>query len=342
MNKNRILHIFPNQKFTQPFIDFVNNNFPPSEHLFLVIGAKDFVKIESNNIIILSHISLMKNLFLFLKSLYNAERIIFHSLFFNERTLQIVLFQPWLLKKSYWIMWGGDFYFPETQPRIRKKIIKKIGHCIGNKGDYEFVKDIYSARSKRIFSIMYPSNLYKEISYQQTYTNDCINILVGNSANPSNNHIEVFEKLLNYNRDKIMIYSPLSYGGADEEYTKKVINKGKDLFGDRFKPMEEFIPFNEYIEFLSKIDIALFNPDRQQAFGNIITLLGFGKKVYLKSSVSTFSLLKDYRLDVFDIDDFGLEDLSTAKRVFHNNKKIIKKYFSEDALVKQLTNIFEF
>ena len=48
------------------------------------------------------------------------------------------------------------------------------------------------------------------------------------------------------------------------------------------------MPFNQYLEFLGKIDIAIFNHRRQQGFGNAITLLGLGKKVYL-NSVSTLN-----------------------------------------------------
>lgn len=43
-------------------------------------------------------------------------------------------------------------------------------------------------------------------------------------------------------------------------------------------PIVDFMDFNEYINFLSTIDIAIFNHKRQQGMGNIITLLGMGKK----------------------------------------------------------------
>lgn len=41
------------------------------------------------------------------------------------------------------------------------------------------------------------------------------------------------------------------------------------------------MPFEEYLGLLAKIDIAILNHKRQQAMGNITTLLGLGKKYIL-------------------------------------------------------------
>ena len=42
------------------------------------------------------------------------------------------------------------------------------------------------------------------------------------------------------------------------------------------------LPLSDYLKILGKIDIAIFNHERQQAVGNITSLLGLGKKVYIK------------------------------------------------------------
>jgi hypothetical protein len=39
-----------------------------------------------------------------------------------------------------------------------------------------------------------------------------LSILLGNSADPSNNHVEALERLLPYRDQDIKIYAPLSYG----------------------------------------------------------------------------------------------------------------------------------
>jgi hypothetical protein len=124
---------------------------------------------------------------------------------------------------------------------------------------------------------MYPSNLYKE--YQvPAKQHTGINILVGNSADPSNNHLDVLDKLEAHKNENIKIYVPLSYGN-------QVIAEEKKRFGDKFIPRTEMMPFQNYLEFMGLIDIAIFNHKRQQAIGNTITLLGLRKKVFIRSDV---------------------------------------------------------
>ena len=66
-------------------------------------------------------------------------------------------------------------------------------------------------------------------------------------------------------RKDIQIICPLSDG--NKEYAEAVINKGKEIFGCNFKPLQEFIPFEQYLDIVSKIDVAIFKHDRQQAIG---------------------------------------------------------------------------
>lgn len=43
---------------------------------------------------------------------------------------------------------------------------------------------------------------------------------------------------------------------------------------------------DEYYNFLNDMDIAIFDMNRQQALGNIMAMVTFGKKVYCKKSFS--------------------------------------------------------
>ena len=45
-------------------------------------------------------------------------------------------------------------------------------------------------------------------------------------------------------------------------------------FWRKFKPLVDFMPFDEYLNLLAKVDIAIFNHKRQQAMGNTTILLG--------------------------------------------------------------------
>ncbi|MFC6669724.1 hypothetical protein [Marinobacterium aestuariivivens] len=50
------------------------------------------------------------------KSMWQAEKIILHGLF-NSHIFYILAFQPWLLRKCSWVIWGGDLYIREAKIR---------------------------------------------------------------------------------------------------------------------------------------------------------------------------------------------------------------------------------
>jgi hypothetical protein len=240
-------------------------------------------------------------------------------------------------------MWGGDLYTYQLGYRnwkwkikefFRRPVIKKIGHLVTYiEGDVALARKWYKAKGEYHECLMYTSNLYQEYKLPK---NSCktINIQVGNSASSSNNHLEVLKKLLPYKDKNICIYLPLSYGSP--EYAKQVIKQGREWFGDKFKPLTGMLPFNEYLAFLGKIDIAIFNHNRQQAMGNTITLLGLGKTVYIRSDTTQWQFFKDKGITIRDV-----EQLHTLEcENLNENISKIKTYFSQGNYLKQLENLF--
>lgn len=338
------LHIFKNtnEKFSEPYIEFINNNFDKKEHFFYHIGEdRRTNKISRENIEFITKLKY----FTLIKDMYKANKIILHGLM-SPLLVFIFFLQPWLLKKCYWVVWGGDLYYFKNRKRnlktnfyefLRRSVIKNIGGIITHvKKDYELAQKWYGAKGKYYYSFMYPSNLYKEINLTDIEKKEKIYIQVGNSADPSNNHKEILEKLSKYKNENIEIICPLSYG--DKEYAKKIKSLGNEIFGNKFNPLMDFLPFDEYIKILSKIDIAIFNHKRQQAMGNIITLLGLGKKVYIRDDVTTWEFFKELRITVYNNKFIELNRISDEIK-FKNIKKI-KEHFSEEKLKKDLDKIF--
>ena len=332
--KNKIVHIIILDKFIPPFIDFINEHFDANEHLFVILGKEryKFGLTKEHDVVWIDSIF---KLFSLAVGLNSSRKIIIHGLW--SQVFNMILFvQPWLLQKSYWVMWGGDFYFPKKQSWIKRQVIKNMKHFITYlKGDYELVQQWYGAKGKYHECFMYPSNLFKEYDIKERENNG-INIQVGNSADPTNNHLKILEKLFQYKEEDIRIYVPLSYG--DQDYANAVVKKGKELFGDKFIPMTEFIPFEKYLEFLGEVRIAVFAHDRQQAMGNIITLLGLGKKVYLNSNTVQWNFFTKHQIEVYDVNEITLKQLDILSE--HKNKKKIQQLFSTETLVLGLKEIF--
>ena len=332
-----IVHCIVLDKFIPPFIDFLKRNFDYNNHHFLFLHQEFYdygLQPDKQNIWITDFNS-ENDFTLFLKK---ADKLIIHGLW-SEYLIDFLYRNAYLLKKSYWVMWGGDFYFPERQSDKKKKVIRKMGNLITDVvGDYELAKQWYKAKGKIYRSFMYPSNLYKDVPKKDVIKHTA-NILIGNSSNPTNNHIDALEKLKDLKDENIKIFIPLSYGGGSEEYISEVIKTGQSIFKDKFIPLLEYIPYEEYIQFLNSIDIAIFNVNRQQAMGNIITLLGMGKKVYIRNDTTMWNYFSELGIKIFNFyGSFSLEPL--ANNLSKENVLKIKNHFSEENLIKQLTKIF--
>jgi len=340
-----IVHCAPAEKFIDSFIDIINDVFDSKRHLFIVNENNKYVIKKRSNIIFFSKkYGKIRQIAVYLYQLNKADKIILHGL--SDRNVLILFFQFWILRKCYWVMWGSDLYFFQNKrttfreklfEKVRAFVIKRMGHFVTYvKGDYELAQNWYGAKGQYHECIMYPSNLYKEYTVPSK-NGDFVNILAGNSADSSNNHSEIFEKLVTYKDENIIIYCPLSYGS--EEYAGQVVQKGKELFGEKFIPLLDFMPFNKYLEILGQIDIAVFAHRRQQAMGNAITLLGLGKKVFMRSDVTSWQLFKDIGVKVFDFESLEASLISDSIKIDNSYK--IKEFFSEEKLKTQLKNIFD-
>jgi dTDP-N-acetylfucosamine:lipid II N-acetylfucosaminyltransferase len=74
------------------------------------------------------------------------------------------------------------------------------------------------------------------------------------------------------------------------------------------------------------------NHERQQGLGNILPLLFFGKKVYLRSGTSSFEYLKSIGCRLHDLSSFNTFDeslLTPEQDEPENNSRIIGALLSE-------------
>lgn len=340
----KVLHIGSAGAIMIAYVEFVNQNFPAEEHLFALSAEADHQMPSTSNLLDLSQISRWKAYWLKTKAMYSAEKVILHGLF-DPRLFIVLAFQPWLLRKCYWTIWGGDLYDHQLGKKTGKwymreffknRIVKRLGHIITHiEGDYELAQLWYGASAKWHDCFMYPSNLYQDYQLEVT-PHEGINILLGNSATPSNNHFEALERLKPFASKNIYIYCPLSYG--DMDYAKDVEDFGKMLFGERFVALKQFMAFDKYLDLLAQIDIAIFNHNRQQGLGNITMLLGLKKKVYIKKSITSWGALEKIGVDIHDAD--SLDGFLNVDKCAQKNAHLISSYFSKESLIAKWNLIF--
>ena len=345
--KYRILHIAPNEvKFMIPYYDVVSEHFDIRKHKFYLLG-NNIEDVDLENVVCLSRGNCIFYLFKLIKDFLIAPKIILHTL--QSFDVLLLFFMPWVCKKCYWVIWGSDLYDDILRKKndwnvinklfymMKKRVCKNLGYYITYiKGDYELAVKTFNSSAKFVECLMYTSNVFNDF-YVKTNRDENINIQLGNSAASSNNHIRILEELTRFKDKNIRIFLPLSYG--EKKYSERVIEKGEKLFGEKFIPLTEFMPYEKYLEFLMNIDIAIFAHRRQQGMGNIINLLGLGKKVYLRSDITPWGLFRDNNVKVYDVKDIQLDLIDDC--IKNKNQMKIKKYFSKENYLIQLKNLFK-
>lgn len=348
-----IVHLFPYEKFTQPYIDFINKNFQDN-HTFIIYGEPENNKIqvkEGKNVIFIN--KSINSLFLLHKFMSKADKILFHNFSLKGYMMAYLCVNKILLKKCNWVIWGGDLYSYRNPKKslkeklvevMRKFIIKRLGSVTSLVyNDYKLAQKWYKTKAKH-FEGMYiaPTKIETLDECKTIVGKSGIHIQIGNSAYPSNNHIEVLELLFKFKEENINIFCPLSYG--DKTYAKEVIEYGKKLFGEKFIPLTEFMNEQEYANFLSKIDIAIFNNDRQQALGNIFALAYLEKKIYLRADTTMWEELVKREKYVFnnikELEDICFDEFIKSEYV-KENSKIAKLRFSDEHIKKVWEKIFK-
>ncbi|APG59269.1 TDP-N-acetylfucosamine:lipid II N-acetylfucosaminyltransferase [Christiangramia salexigens] len=244
-----------------------------------------------------------------------------------------LLFQLPKNLEIYWFFWGNDGYkHPELKKEIflplTNELVNKINPRTGLKKILDFFRNIVLKKklNKAIQLIDYcciqVKGDFNLIQMQQpdckmkhlyfAYRGAIVNekedlkfnnlqkgkyrILLGNSANPSNNHIDALELLKQYELYIDEIICPLSYSGS-KKYIDEVINKGIEFFGNNFKPLLSFLPVEEYQNLLDSIDIGVFYHSRQQAYSNTLILLQKKKKIFMNPKSTLYQMYRDWEIE---------------------------------------------
>ncbi|SFS78655.1 TDP-N-acetylfucosamine:lipid II N-acetylfucosaminyltransferase [Lutibacter maritimus] len=172
---------------------------------------------------------------------------------------------------------------------------------------------------------------------------DARNILIGNSGDPSNNHLDIFKKLNELGIHDRKIIVPLSYAGS-KDYIAHVIEIGKRYFGENFIPLVNFMPLKEYNQLVSSCGFVVFNHVRQQAVANIIAMSYMGAKIFLNEKSPVYEYYKSIGINLKGIKQINKNTLITNLTLdeFKRNQRILFDIYSRDAVqnkIKILLNV---
>ncbi|AKP52432.1 TDP-N-acetylfucosamine:lipid II N-acetylfucosaminyltransferase [Cyclobacterium amurskyense] len=207
--------------------------------------------------------------------------------------------------------------------------------------EFNFVKSIVKNHAKFLRFSYYPIELMVKDEGKRINSNQ---ILIGNSASETNNHLEIFEILRTMTLNDKDLIVPLSYG--DVAYRDIIIEKGTDIFGKNFHPLIDFMPLHEYNKFLEKCGIVIMNHYRQQAVGNVLTMLWMGAKIFLDERNTIYQYLKRIGIKVFSVQtDLNKNNSTVFNLLSHEeqnaNRIILKGEVGKRFLLKELKEQFK-
>lgn len=350
-DKYDVVHFITGDKFTAGYILFTQEYFGDKCHLFITtpsLSQNDYYEL-SNTVLCRSFTVAVARRDI-LDICRHAGKIIWSGLF--DKTALLIA-PNWLIRKSYFQFWGGDFYcYRKKEIGFRSRLyqssfIKKCEEAAGLifliYGEENVFKDICKVGNERCFVASMPTKIKGRLDINRHKKIGISRITIGNSATVENQHFEVFDMLSSFRLDGVEICCPLSYG--DINYMEKVKEAGKKFFGSNFMALERFMDFDKYIQYLADCDVGIFNNNRQQAMGNINFLLMLGKKVYIRKQTSMWNHYKKIGCTLFDIETIPQQTtdelLNISVEVSEKNKQAICNYTSDNHSVEQWRLIYE-
>ena len=320
----RIAHIIPcsNKSVIEDYIKFVNENYNIKNHTFYLINNKisDLEVLKYNNV----HEIFMLKTNNIINITNNYDKLIIHFLKLKTSQMLILLLNPKIFMNIYWVAWGADLYQYkekkegnllekikiEVKNYISTKFRKKIRYFVGifppdidffRKELHSDAKTFYASYTGNLYNAVYKKNHRIKMLENKISNNECINIQIGHSSTNVLNHISVLNNLSKFKDENINIFIPLSYGNKD--YGDLVQNTAKALYGDKVVCIREIMSMDMYMEFLSTIDIAIFNTPRQIGLGNINPLLFMEKKIFMPKGSVMYDFYKSQNINICDYNE---------------------------------------
>jgi hypothetical protein len=378
---NKILHLTTDNKFIQHAYDMFECVFPGQNHVIMLRNSADCHLFEDiDNIEYIKSFDLINPLFI--RKFNGYDFVILHSLILPW--INLVNKSPSDTKFA-WIGWGYDYYdlIAESKDDLLLPDTRTLTHNMKN--DDSIKKQIASLIKWPAKKLLFDNNKVQAISKIKSFSpvlyedylllqnnidikklpqyipwnygnidakfKKCGEIyvegnaiLVGNSAAVTNNHLEVFDLLKNlgvYDREIIV---PLSYGNP--EYRDSILEIGSSMFGNRFEPLLEFMPMDEYIRTTKKCGFVIMNHIRQQAVGNIINMLYMGAKVFLNEKSPVYEFFNREGAVIYTTQelehDKTLLNSHLSKEDVQTNISVIKKHFSEQAAHEKTKKLVEY
>ncbi len=277
---------------------------------------------------------------------------------FLSTTISYILHKTNLKNKPcYWIMWGADFYglpafsdqyyLPKSKPfawknsGFKSKLIqflglpsskyvmsafKHINYFIGYEEEFELTQ-MALQHNMKFLPWEYYFNI-QELEMSEVNQGDGT-ILLGNSDDPMNNHLDTLEKLESVLSENQKIIIPIA--GAKDGYLKALRDYQSRSIAD-IQMVDKFMDSSAFFKLMAEVSYVVYGHLRQQGVGTILPLLYAGKKAFLWEANPLAQTLTRWGLKTNSLDKISVQDISLLSAVeVEQNRKAIERILSVNA-----------
>lgn len=363
-SNKKIFHIMPDEKFN----DMAIRQFESAAsgiHEYWILSNNNFVTYTKSSLIKIGSFEQIK----YELTRKEISAVFFHSLPLTCYPLLENIPQG---KKVFWFGWGADYYFmlpydlylPQTLSSIRstlksklkvsvKNILQRFGLMPLSKSkslrridyfspvldiEFQMVVQHTPHLSKAQYICWNYGTVEDDLSASDSASLLGDNILAGNSASATNNHIELFytiKEQVDLNGRSVVV--PLSYG--DKEYKDLILIEGRKILGDSFLPLTDYMEKDKYIQTIQSCGFVAMNHMRQQAVGNACISMLMGAKIYLNEKNPLYRWLHLRGAHVGTLEKIDMKPLSIDQQ--ECNRQIVYNHWGRKAQAEKTRHVID-
>ena len=176
----------------------------------------------------------------------------------------------------YWHVWGADLYEESRSLKFRlfyllRRIAQgRVAQVFATQGDLHH----YQQRHPHVpvARLYFPTKM--PAIAPQSAPDERFTVLLGNSGDVSNRHIEGLKAIREQFGEEVRIVVPLGYPPDNEAYINEVATAAGTLFpAGQVELLRSNIAFDDYLALLARCHLGYFMFERQQGIGTLCLLI---------------------------------------------------------------------